>query len=74
MSNDKGLKAVLKEDFKLHGVRLDLMSRFIMVMIVVRTVSLVTLASALNPKVFLEWFIRRDRLSLKTWLLTHQLF
>jgi len=54
VSNHTGLKKVLKEDFQLHGARLNFMSRFIMAVIVVRTVSLGTLASALNPIVFPE--------------------
>jgi len=54
MEKNKKLRALLKEDFELHGARLDLMSRFIMAMIVVRTVSLGTLASALNPIVLPE--------------------
>ena len=54
MEKYKGLEQVLKEGFKLHGARLNFISRFIMAVIVVRTVSLSCLASALNPAVFPE--------------------
>lgn len=59
MEKYKGLIGVLKEDFELHGARLNFMSRFLMAVIVVRTVSLSTLASALNPLVFPESNLRR---------------
>jgi hypothetical protein len=54
MEKYKGLTEVLKGEFELHGARLNFMSRFVMALIVVRTVSLSTLASALNPVVFPE--------------------
>jgi hypothetical protein len=54
MEKYKGLTEVLKSEFKLHGARLNFMSRFILALIVVRTVNLSTLASALNPLVFPE--------------------
>jgi hypothetical protein len=69
MNQDKGLERFLKEDFKLHGARLNFMSRFVMAVIVVRTVSSACIASALNPSVFpesnekrLKRFFRRIRL------------
>lgn len=54
MEKYKGLEQVLKEDFKLHGARLNFISRFVMAVIVVRTVSLGCIASALNPGIFPE--------------------
>lgn len=54
MQKYKGLEDILKEEFKLHGARLNFMSRFIMAVIVVRTVSSSCVASALNPTVFPE--------------------
>ena len=54
MEKYKGLEAVLKEDFELHGARLNFISRFVMAVIVVRTVSLGCIASAMNPAVFPE--------------------
>lgn len=54
MSNDKGLVNILKEDFKLHGARLNLMSCFVKALIIVRTVNLNAIASALNSRVFPE--------------------
>jgi hypothetical protein len=54
MNQNKGLERVLKEDFKLHGARLNFISRFVMAVIVVRTVSLACIASSLNPSVFPE--------------------
>lgn len=54
MQKYKGLEGILKEEFKLHGARLNFMSRFIMAVIVVRTVSSGCVASALNPTVFPE--------------------
>ena len=40
MEKYKGLEEVLKEDFKLQGSRLNFISRFVMAVMVVRTVSL----------------------------------
>ena len=54
MDKDKGLFDVLKEGFTLHGARLSLMSNFIKALIVVRTVTMSSLASALNPVVYPE--------------------
>ena len=54
MEKYRGLEQVLKEEFKLHGARLNFISRFIMAVIVVRTVTLSCLASAINPLVFPE--------------------
>ena len=54
MEKNKGLEGILKEGFKLHGARLNFISRFVMAVIVVRTVKFSAVASALNPTVFLE--------------------
>lgn len=54
MKQHNGIEEILKEEFKLHGARLNLISRFVMAVIVVRTVSLSCIASALNPVVFPE--------------------
>lgn len=61
MEKYKGLEAVLKEDFKLHGARLNFISRFVMAVITVRTVSLGCIASALNPLVFPESNEKRSK-------------
>ena len=54
MDKDKGLVKVLKEGFGLHGARLNFMSCFIKAMIIVRSVTMSSLASALNPMVYPE--------------------
>jgi len=54
MAKDKGLIAVLKVGFDLHGARLDFMSCFIKALIIVRTVNMSTLGSALKAKVYPE--------------------
>lgn len=54
MKNHNRLRSILKEDFKLHGARLNLISSFVSALIIVRTVNLGTLASALNPIVYPE--------------------
>lgn len=54
MDKDKGLVDVLKECFSLHGSRLSFMSCFIKSLIIVRTVTMSTLSSALNPSVYPE--------------------
>jgi hypothetical protein len=54
MDKDKGLVDVLKEGFSLHGARLDFMSCFIKALIIVRTVTMSTLSSGLNPVVYPE--------------------
>lgn len=54
MDKDKGLVDILKASFALHGARLDFMSCFIKALIIVRTVTMSTLASAMNPLVYPE--------------------
>jgi len=54
MDDNKGLVDVLKEGFSLHGARLSFMSCFIKALIIVRTVTMSTLSSALNPVVYPE--------------------
>jgi hypothetical protein len=54
MTNNKGLVGILKEGFSLHGARLSFMSSFIKALIIVRTVNMNTLSSALNAEVFPE--------------------
>ena len=54
MQHHNGLTAILKAEFKLHGARLKFMSQFIKALIIVRTVNLNSLSSALNPVVYPE--------------------
>ena len=54
MDKDKGLVEILKVGFDLHGARLGFMSCFIKSLIIVRTVTMSTLSSALNPAVYPE--------------------
>ncbi len=54
MQHNKGLKEILKEGFKLHGARLAFMSCFIKALIIVRTVNMSSLSSALNAAVYPE--------------------
>jgi hypothetical protein len=54
MDNNKGLVSILKEGFKLHGARLSCISCFVSALVIVRTVNLSSIASALNPSVYPE--------------------
>lgn len=54
MTKCNELRAKIQAHIPLHGARLDFMARFIMAVIVVRGVTLSTVASALNPGVLIE--------------------
>ena len=54
MGKHKELSAKIQVYLPLHGARLNFIARFIMAVIVVRGVTLSTVASALNPHVLLE--------------------
>ncbi len=54
MGNNNELISILKEGFSLHGARLSCISCFIRALIIVRTVNLSSIASALNPSVYPE--------------------
>lgn len=54
MCKHKEFSAKIQEHLPLHGARLNFMARFIMAVIVVRGVTLSTVASALNPSVLPE--------------------
>ena len=48
------LRAKIQGHLPIHGARLDFMARFILAVIIVRGVTLSTVASALNPLVLVE--------------------
>ena len=54
MHNSKELERKIQAHISLHGARISFMTRFIMALIVVRGVTLSTVASALNPEVLPE--------------------
>jgi len=54
MHQSKELQQKIQAHLPLHGARLSFMARFVMAVIVVRGVTLSTVASALNPKVLPE--------------------
>lgn len=59
MQERKALQRRIQAHLPLHGARLDFIVRFVMALIVVRGVTLSTVASALNPDVLLESNERR---------------
>jgi len=50
----KELQRKIQAHLPIHGARISFMARFVMALIVVRGVTLSTVASALNPKVLPE--------------------
>lgn len=54
MHNSKDLQRKIQVHLPMHGARINFMARFVMAVIVVRGVTLSTVASALNPKVLPE--------------------
>lgn len=54
MQERKALQRRIQAHLPLHGTRLDFIVRFVMALVVVRGVTLSTVASALNPNVLLE--------------------
>lgn len=54
MHNSKELRRKIQAHLPMHGARINFMARFVMAVIVVRGVTLSTVASALNPKVLPE--------------------
>jgi hypothetical protein len=54
MHQSKELQRKIQAHLPLHGARVGFMTRFVMAVIVVRGVTLSTVASALNPKVLPE--------------------
>ena len=54
MYKRNGLRAKIQGHLPIHGARLDFMARFILAVIIVRGVTLSTVASALNPLVLVE--------------------
>ena len=54
MHNSKELQRKIQGHLPMHGARINFMTRFVMALIVVRGVTLSTVASALNPKVLPE--------------------
>lgn len=59
MHHCKELRQKIQAHVPLHGARLDFIIRFVMALVVVRSVTLSTVASALNPKVLPESNERR---------------
>ncbi len=54
MQERKALQRRIQAHLPLHGARLDFIVRFVMALVVVRSVTLSTVASALNPNALLE--------------------
>lgn len=54
MHNSKELQHKIQAHLLLHGARNNFIARFVMALVVVRGVTLSTVASALNPKVLPE--------------------
>ncbi len=54
MHQSKELQRKIQAYLPLHGARISFIARFVMALIVVRGVTLSTVASALNPKVLPE--------------------
>ena len=54
MHNSKELQRKIQAHMSLHGARISFMTRFIMAVVIVRGVTLSTVASALNPSVLPE--------------------